>query len=230
MGSTTTKVSGRRGTISDLREKHLKLLQSENIEGKDKFIPKMAYIPQGEDDRVIAFFLSELLGGQDIYTEFVSVDLIPDSAERTLWKWPYNPEFETEYKKSEPHPATGHCRYMVPIEELINVAEPDKSIERRAPVAKVKEVVVVEKSKPVSKLRTSNKDEPQLKMEIPDDVPTPEEVEANEPHVNLGTDASLELMTIKDKAVIEWKLPVSDKPWLNELINNNFKQTILITR
>jgi len=111
MTTSTTEVSGRRGTINSLKEKHLKLLQSENIEGKAKFIPKMAYIPKEGTERVISFFLSELLGGQDIYTEFASKELVPEDAERTLWKWEYNPQFETAYEKSEPHPATGHCRY-----------------------------------------------------------------------------------------------------------------------
>ena len=211
MALTTKDVSGRRGTISDLREKHLKLLQAENIEGKDKFIPKMAYIPKAGEDRVISFFLSELLGGQDIYTEFVSKELIPEDSERTLWKWPYNPQFETEYEKSEPHPATGHCRYLIPIAELINVADEQAGVIEQHPVKP--------KASPKKKsLRTLDEGEPQMKMEIPDDVPTPEEVEANEPHMHLDDDSPLSEMTIRDQVAITWIEPVSKKQWLNDLI------------
>ena len=63
------------------------------------------------------------MGGVDIYTEFVSKSNEPEDPERRLWKWPFNPEYDTEYEKSDPHPATGHIRYYIPVDELIDVAE-----------------------------------------------------------------------------------------------------------
>lgn len=37
------------------------------------------------------------------------------------------------------------------------------------------------------------------------------------------SDSNMNQMTIRDKCAIEWRLPVSNKPWLNELISNTFK-------
>jgi len=175
MGLKTTNVSSRRNKVAELKEKHTKLFEAEGVD-KPKFIPKMAYIPEPGADRIIAFFPSEIMGGEDIYTEFVSKSNVPEDPERTLWKWPFNPEFDTEYKKSEPHPATGHQRYLVPVDELINVAGLHK------PIPKQTELFV----EPVTK-----------------------------------DDAPMSQLTIRDKAAIDWKLPVSNKAWLNELIKQN---------
>jgi len=241
MALKTKEVSSRRSTIADLKEKHLKLLQSENIEGKEKFIPKMAYIPKGGLDRVISFFLSEILGGQDIYTEFTSKELVPDDTERTLWKWEFNPQFETAYEKSEPHPATGHCRYLVPVDELVNVADPSKHAFTQEKFAEVTKVVEVEKS-PLRKAKlrtvtelTAPEEVKQAKIEFKQEdfiiphvikestiITAPKDEDRKEP-----TDAYMDTMTVRDKAAIEWRLPVSEKAWLNELINENFKQTML---
>lgn len=129
MGLSTKNISSRRSAVEELKQKHIKLFEQEGVE-KPKFIPKMAYIPSGGQDRIIALFPSEIMGGEDIYTEFVSKQNVPEDPERTLWKWPFNPEFETEYEKSDPHPATGHRRYLIPIDELIDVA----TLHREEPV------------------------------------------------------------------------------------------------
>jgi hypothetical protein len=121
MTLSTKNISNRRSAVEELKQKHIKLFEQEGVD-KAKFIPKMAYIPKKGAERIIALFPSEIMGGEDIYTEFVSKQNVPEDPERTLWKWQFNPEFETEYEKSEPHPATGHCRYLIPVEELINVA------------------------------------------------------------------------------------------------------------
>lgn len=121
MTLSTKNISSRRSAVEELKQKHIKLFEQEGVE-KAKFIPKMAYIPKKGAERIIALFPSEIMGGEDIYTEFVSKQNVPEDPERTLWKWQFNPEFETEYEKSDPHPATGHRRFLIPVEELIDVA------------------------------------------------------------------------------------------------------------
>lgn len=204
LSTNTSKATGRKAIVNSLKEKHEKLFKMENLEKAPKFIPKMAYVPKTGDERVISFFPSEIMGGEDIYTEFVSRTLEPEDAERRLWKWPFNPEYETEYKKTEPHAATGHQQYLIPIAELIDVAESHRVVKKtpvEEPSNEKEEAVADEKG--------------QLKMKIPEDA------EEDKKGVVL-MDAPISQMTIKDKAAIDWKKPVSDKPWLNDLIRETF--------
>lgn len=177
----SNRVFDRKAKIAQLREKHEDLFDLEGVGKNAKFLPKMAYIPRTGMERSISLFSSEISSGEDIYTEFVSSEYEPEDTERRLWKWPYNPHWEQEYQKTEPHPATGHCRYLIPVEELIDVQALHK-----------------EKVKDHSEF---------LNFE---DLPDPDD------------DAPLNKMTMRDKCAIEWKLPVSRKPWLNELINQQF--------
>lgn len=124
MGLSTKKILSRKEKVVELKEKHRNLIDLiEEDYDKIKFIPKSAYNPAPGKEKIISFFPSELNSGEDIYTEFVSKELVPEDPERRLWKWPFNPYWETEYEKSEPHPATGDRRYLVPVEELIDVTE-----------------------------------------------------------------------------------------------------------
>lgn len=112
--------SSKREKIAALLERHLPLFEKLGI-SQPKFIPKMAYPDMKE--LVISFYPSEVNGQEDIYTEFVSRDYDPEDPERRLWKWVYNPEYATEYRHSDPHPTTGDRRFLVPVEELIDVTK-----------------------------------------------------------------------------------------------------------
>lgn len=201
-----TPATGRRALINELKKKHEKLFNLENLEKIPKFIPKMAYVPKTGEERVISFFPSEIMGGEDIYTEFVSRSLEPEDSERRLWKWPFNPEFDTEYQKTEKHQATGHRQYLIPVEELINVAELHFGV-KEEPQAKPEK-------------KTDNN---QLQLDIPQEEVVKQKIEApiSEATPLIG-DAPINQLTIKDKAAIDWKQPVSDKPWLNALIKQTF--------
>jgi len=199
--TTNAPVTGRRAVINELKKKHEPLFKLENLEKQPKFIPKMAYVPKTGEDRVISFFPSEIMGGEDIYTEFVSRSLEPEDSERRLWKWPFNPEYNTEYAKTDPHPATGHQQYLIPVAELLCVAEIHFGVKEEEP------------AKPEETKAETN----QLKLDIDTEVDVKKEIEAK----GLG-DAPISQLTIKDKAAIDWKLPVSNKPWLNQLIRETF--------
>jgi hypothetical protein len=184
----SNKTVSRKEQIRELRQKHEKLFELEGLGDKAKFVPKMAYIPRAGAETVIAFFPSEIESGEDLYTEFVSKQNIPEDPERRLWKWPFNPEYDIEYEKTAPHPGTGHIRYLVPVAELIDVA----SVHQNTLI------------KPAEEL---NDQEDEFTFDLPD----------------ANTDAPINQMTIRDKAAIDWKLPVSAKPWLNDLIRQTFK-------
>ncbi len=113
----------KREKVQSLMEKHKPLFEKEGV-SNPKFIPRMAYKHEGE--LIVGFYPKEIYGEQNIYTEFCSRDYEPEDSQRRLWKWIYNPDFETEYRTSEPHPTTGDVRYFVPVDELIDVATQHK--------------------------------------------------------------------------------------------------------
>jgi hypothetical protein len=127
------------------RKEKVKLLREFHQAELDKinpaaiFLPKMAYRPYGKTEKHIAFFESEINKGEDVYVEFCSREDVPEDVNRTLYKWRFNPHYEEEYEKTEPNPSTGHCRYLVPVEELtvirdygVKIEQPDISFD--APV------------------------------------------------------------------------------------------------
>jgi hypothetical protein len=176
--STTDKPEDKRERLKKLREFHQPMLDAIGAPNAS-FVPKMAYRPYGKTDVHIAFFASEINKGEDVYVEFTSKELVPEDAERRLYKWRFNPHFEEEYEKTEANPQTGHVRYLVPIDELILVKMPEK-----------KEALI------------------------------PDQVDLNIT-VDPDQDQPMEQMTIRDYAAIHMKLPVSRKPWLNEIIINH---------
>ena len=113
-------VYDKKDRIAKLKAKHDDLFAQEEVENP-VFIPKLAYKPTGKSEKHLAFFLSEMQQKADIYTEFVSSSYISEDPEERLWKLEHNPHFETEYDTTEPHPISGHRRYLVPIGELIEI-------------------------------------------------------------------------------------------------------------
>lgn len=184
--SESAKVFDRKARIIELREKHKDLLVLEGVGDKGKFIPKMAYIPGPGKDKCISFFESEIRGGQDVYTEFVSSSYDCEDPDRKLYKWVYNPHWEEEYEKTEPNAKTGHCRYLIPVDELIDV----ESAHGGTMQSKIQDT--------------------QQEMSF-EDLPDADD------------DAAINKLTIRDKAAIDWKLPVSRKKWLNDLIRETFE-------
>lgn len=175
--STVEKPEDRRDKVKKLREHHQSLLDSIGA-STAVFVPKMAYRPYGKTELHIAFFASEINKGEDVYVEFTSKDWVPEDPERRLYKWRFNPHFEEEYDKTEPHQTTGHYRYLVPVEELILITPKQEPAKASADLD----------------LTT---------------IPNPDE------------DLPMDQMTIRDYAAIHMKIPVSHKPWLNNIITNN---------
>jgi hypothetical protein len=125
MISTTDKPEDKKERLRKLREFHQPTLESNGVSDA-LFIPKMAYRPHGKTDLHIAFFASEINKGEDVYVEFTSKDLIPEDTERRLYRWNFNSHFQEEYDMTDPHPQTGHVRYLVPVDELVLIKEAKK--------------------------------------------------------------------------------------------------------
>jgi hypothetical protein len=119
----------KRGKIKLLEKKHQQLFKADGLNGPPKFIPRMAYYHEGE--RIVSLYPSELSGGENIYTEFVSKEYYPEDKDRKLYKWIFNADWQTEYKTSDPHPVTGDKRYFIPVDELVDVEEYHRS--RKSP-------------------------------------------------------------------------------------------------
>ena len=125
------------------------------------FIPKMAYKPSGKNELFIAFFPSELKKGVDLYTEFTSRDFTPEDPERKLYKWKYNPHYDTEYEKVPNKDGNDH-RYLIPVEELVVVTEkagfelPDPETDLPLDRLTIRDVAAIFLNKPVSKKQWLN--------------------------------------------------------------------------
>ena len=105
----------RKSKIAILRQLHEEYLQTTG-DTDILYIPKMAYRPQGKDEKFISFFPSELEKEKDIYTEFVSIEYDAEDPKRTLYLHKYNPHWREEYElvKSK----SGFERHLIPVGEL----------------------------------------------------------------------------------------------------------------
>lgn len=112
----------RKNKVAELRKKHQTLFDNMG-DSEALFFPKLAYRPEGKEERHISFFVSELRRGSDIYTEFVGSNCDSEDPDRTLWKWNYNPHWKEEYDNTE-HLDNGPVRYLIPVSELVKVEAP----------------------------------------------------------------------------------------------------------
>jgi hypothetical protein len=186
------------GNTMSKRDKILGLVEKHKPLFEKEGVLNPKFIPRlcykHNGELTIGFYPKEIYGGMDIYTEFCSKDFTPEDPKRTLWKWIYNPEYAKEYHLSDAHPGTGDRRYLIPIAELINVTE---FYAEQEPAS---EEIVEESTE-------YEIEEKEFLIESP----------------SAGDDVPYAAMTLRDYAAIQWKRPVSLKPWLNDLIREKFK-------
>ena len=106
----------RKTKVSKLKEEHENYFQKSGNTNALQ-IPKMAYRPSGKDDLHVSFFPSELEKGEDIYTEFVSIDYNSEDPKRTLYLHKYNKHWKEEYELVTSN--SGFERHLIPVNELI---------------------------------------------------------------------------------------------------------------
>ena len=106
----------RKKKVKELFNEHEEYFASNNIK-HPLYIPKMAYRPPGKDEKHVSFFPSELQKGEDIYTEFVSIDYVSEDPKRTLYLLKHNPDWSNDYEIVTS--SSGFERHIVPVSKLI---------------------------------------------------------------------------------------------------------------
>ena len=104
----------RKAKVAKLKEEHQDYFDKNSLD--PLYIPKMAYRPAGKDELYVSFFPSELEKGQDIYTEFVSINYDSEDPKRTLYLHKYNAHWKQEYELVTS--SSGFERHMIPVSEL----------------------------------------------------------------------------------------------------------------
>lgn len=188
------------------------------------FIIKTAFFQKGKFGRHVQFFESEIGKGEDIYIEFYDnvtdangsvTNVIPFSEDRQLFKYKHNPFYVEEYetKSGTNYKGEPYVLYTVPVSEMCAVLKDGTEIthslyEKRKADAETK---VKEEEVELPKLQSS------LFPNFDEEFPSEKKIDISS--ILVGEDALMSDMTISDFAAIMWKQPVSNKLWLNSLIN-----------
>jgi hypothetical protein len=198
----------RKEKTEELLRKHEPLFKILKI-NDPLFILKNAYFISGKKGRFIQLFESEVSKEKDIYMEFVNKELKPDLTDRPLFKLKYNPFYKEEYEMETKMTEEGreYDVYIVSVSELIVILEDSSEISYS-----LYESGLYEKVK-VSPFPDFNQyfEKEYLSKEVTLD------------DILVGEDAPINDMSISDFAAIIWKKPVSNKVWLNSLIEKNNK-------
>lgn len=115
----------RKYKIELLRDFHKKVFDFYNLH-EPFFTAKMAYNPPGLHEKHVHFFESELKRASDIYIELVNKEYDPETQERYLFRWIYNPHWNEEY---EIRTVNNSQRIYIPCSELEVVGINGKSPE-----------------------------------------------------------------------------------------------------
>ena len=105
----------RKAKVEELSKEHKDYWHANGLDNP-AYIPKMAYRPPGKDEKHVSFFPSELQKGEDIYTEFVSIEYDSEDPKRTLYFLKHNPHWAEEYELVTSK--SGHERHIIPVGEL----------------------------------------------------------------------------------------------------------------
>jgi hypothetical protein len=183
------------------------------------FIIKTAFFQKGKFGRQVQLFESEISKGEDVYIEFYDnvtddkgtvTDVTPFNEDRQLFKYKANPFYAEEYETKEGTNFKGepYVLYTVPTSELVAVLKDGTEI-TYALYEKRKEDNKKEDSLP--KLQKSLS----LFPDFEDEFGSAKEIELSS---QLDKDVPLSEITIRDLAAIMLMKPVSNRPWLNDLI------------
>jgi hypothetical protein len=162
------------------------------------FTIKFAYVPKHREDLVVSMFPSEMEAQDDIYLELTDGSHNPIFEQPVLYKLRRNPFYKQGEYEVIPADASRNKNsetYLVPVSELEIVAG--------TPTPGVLPLSVVKK--------------PQISIgQLLNTASIDAEDRAAQKEKE---DAHYSEMTIRDLAAIMLKVPVSNKRWLNDLIN-----------
>jgi len=174
--------------LAAIRAHHADLIKDLGISPYDFNMKKAFYDQYGRE--VVGIFASEFNKEKGFYFELISSDLDPIDPERKVYRVPSSTTFEEEYELNPKN------SYSVPLEEL-KVINPTS--------------VAINKFSAVKAMEKPKEQQPQR-------IIPQESIVAPAPKPTLNHDAPFSDMTIKDLVAILLRKPVSDKPWLNELV------------
>jgi hypothetical protein len=189
---TTKKLTAvdRKKLIDDIINYHEPAFELLDIEQATQFYPKVSFM--WSDEPHISLFKKEI-SEPYFYIELVNEDYTPKDSNRSLYRFRGSPECINEYfGKKEVGNFGEYFRYFVPLQDFERI---DLNSLLQTNTKTINSLQV--KQQPVIS-------EPLVFEETYDDQ---EE-----------TDALMAKLTIRDHAAIQWKLPVSNKKWLNNLI------------
>lgn len=182
------------------------------------FLIKSAYYQKGKHGRQLQLFESELKKNEDIYMEFYDnvydpagkiINMVPMFEDRPLFKYKYNPYYHEEYEIKEGVSATGtaYTTYIVPVSEIVVIQKDGSEITYNL-YEKRKEEMLNNVNSTIAIPQKSLF--PDFESEF-NKKPTESNSETD--------DAPLSEITIRDLAAIMLMKPVSNKKWLNDLVN-----------
>ncbi len=157
---------------------------------------KFAYVPKHREDMVVSMFPSEMNHVDGIYMELTNGENYPLFDQPVLYKLRHNPYYkdgEYELIPADPSRNKNSETYLVPVSELELVAG--------QPTPGIVQMTVTKKPK-ISIDTILNK------KQVTESFKEQEDAHYSE-------------MTLRDLAAIFLKKPVSNKQWLNNLINNS---------
>lgn len=162
---------------------------------------KFAYVPKHREDMVVSMFPSEMECTDGVYMELTDGNNYPLFENAVLYKMRYNPYYKQGEYEIIPADITRNKNaetYLVPVSELELVAgEPTPGV-----------IPTIPKAKPT--LSTKNVD--LFSSKAIKETPIDSGFEKEDNHYSE--------LTVRDIAAIFLKTPVSNKKWLNQLINN----------
>jgi hypothetical protein len=191
--------------LEQIREYHSQLIKDLGISPLD-FNMKMPFYDKNRR-YVVGIFPSEFNREKGFFFELITRDLDPLTPARTVYRIPYNENFDEEYEMNE------KGSYLVEVEELRVVNPQSVAISKASAVfsndklftsgskSQTKEATQVPKPQPVFNSRSQ---------------PTPSSSKAPQ-------DALYSEMTIRDYIAIHSGKPLSLKSWLNDLITEQTK-------
>jgi len=202
---TTEEKKSRLLNLRSFHEQSFKILGVPNAQ----FIGKIFFINSDKQWK-IKMFESEFRYGVDLYIEPTKLDYTPENylhqhleSERELFKWTYHPAWDKEYEKLLPGTKGNNGSsviYLLPVDDLQSVAELIAAKQKENKLTEIKKSKEVESNTVDNTVTTTTTQKLVVNSE--------------------NEDCFIQQATLRDLAAIWLKKPVSNKQWLNDIVNS----------
>lgn len=204
---------------AEARKYHKDLILDLDINPNDFTVKSEFTDPHGRT--VVGIYPSEFRKKKGIFFELIKRGSEAFPKERTVYRVPFSNYYEEEYEMNP------NGSYYVPLEDLRIVNPYSAAINKSESLENLDDVYAEnKKERETKKLVFCSKEVEDESIELKEDETEKQSEEKAEifnsfnTFVPLVNDALYSEMTIKDYYAIHSNKPVSDKQWLNDLINN----------